>query len=672
MIKKILFIIFVLISLEGLSQQKVTIHPKEFKIKGKSGTSKAMKNIKYGDFYYDQLSQGDFRRALKYYIQAQQYNPDNAELNYKIGVCFSETAMAFKALTYLKKAYSLKKNVASDILYYLAYAYQANYKFDSAIVYYNLYKENLKENSSQKQIVNKRIEECQNGKSLLLDSVNVRIDNLSQLNSSYQEYATTLTADGKILYFTSRRPNITGGIDVKDDLPYEDIYMSKKQNGIWGSPVNLTALNTPGHDDVVGISQDGNTLILFRNGDLYFSIKDGDNWTKPEAFPSVINSNEIESSATFSPDGQTLYFVRGKSFDKQLSNGDIYFSKKDEKGKWTKPVRLPDNVNSPYDEDGLFMMADGKTLYFSSKGHNSMGGYDIFKTEIQKDGTFSDPVNLGYPINSPNDDIYFVKSPSKLVAYFTSIRPDTKGSTDIYQVNLYGENLFMNTENNLIAAISEPKAELNLEGAVMVVISGKIVDKKTGKPIDAEIIVVDNKTNKVVYRTKANSKTGKYTITLPSGKNYGVTLNKDGYLFHSENFDLSTTSNYKEITKNIEIQTQQVNTSVILKNVFFEFGSSTIQQYSIPELNNVVQYMKNNPNISVEIAGHTDNIGSYEQNMKLSQQRADAVAKYLISKGIDKTRLTTKGYGYTKPLYPNDTPEHRQENRRVEFIIKKM
>ncbi len=668
--KKIIILSFLVLGI-GLSinaQTNVKIIKKEFRLK-KKGTSKALRNIKYGDFYFDQNTQGAYEKAIKYYLNAYKYNPNNPELDYKIGICYIKSVMGFKSLKYLQSAFDIKKDVTGDIDYFLAKALQLNYKFDKAIKLYEKYYTKIATDPMKILDINKKIQECRNGKKLVANPKKVILTNLSNINSADKDYGALISADGTKMYFSSRRPNTTGDIDPNDDQYYEDIYFSKKEGLNWSAPVNVRSLNTPGHDDVVGLSQDGNTLILYKNGDLYYTKLKGQSWTSPKAFPRVINSNKVESSACFSPDQRTLYFVRGKNPDPKISNGDIYYSKLNKKGKWTKAVKLPDNINTPYDEDGVFLFADGKTLYFSSKGHNSMGGYDIFKTTIINDSTYSDPKNLGYPINSPDNDIYFVMAANNIIGYFTSVRPDTKGYTDIYSVNFIGQSLFLSSEDNLIASIASPVKESNPEDKVVIVIKGKIVDKTTGKPIDAEILIIDNKTNKVIYRTQANSSNGEYSVTIPVGKNYGMVINKNGYMFHSENFDLVSQTNYKEIKKDISISDIKINSTVTLHNIFFEFASSTIQQYSYPELKRVLYFMKSNPNIKVQISGHTDNIGSKEENQKLSLDRANAVANYLIEKGIDKSRLITIGYGFSEPITSNDTPEGRQENRRVEFKI---
>ncbi len=667
---RLLFFILLLILGNNVllfGQEDVKIKKSEFKL-NKKGKRKAWKNIRYGDYFYEQHTQGSYNKALKYYLKAYDYNDKNAELNYKIGVCYIESVAGFKALFYLKSSIELKKSVAEDIDYHLARAYHLNYKFDKAIKYYENYIKKIIDNPAKTEYVDKKIEECKYGKKFMEDSISVKISNLSLINTKYKDYGSLISADGSKMFFSSRRPNKTGDIDPDDDQYYEDIYFSKKDSTDWSIPESVKSLNSPGHDDVVGLSHDGNTLILYNNGDLYYSVLEGNEWTKPKSFPKQINSKEIESSACFSLDGNTLFFVRGKTRDPLTSNGDIYYSRKNLQGKWTEAKVLSSKVNSAYDEDGLFMFADGKTLYFSSKGHNSMGGYDVFKTIIDEEGDFSEPENLGYPINTPNNDIYFVMEPNNYIGYYTTVKNDTEGYTDIYQIRYTG-NMFLDSEDNLLAGIAEPISEVNLSKKVLVVINGVIKDKKNNTPVDAEILIIDNNTDEVVYRTKANSENGEYSVTVPAGKNYGMVIRKDGYMFQSENFDLVSSSNYQEINQDFKIERIELNISSTLNNIFFDFGSSSLKESSKPELKRVVKFMNSNPKMKIEISGHTDNIGSYEENINLSKERANAVASFLLDAGIDKNRIVTKGFGYNKPIASNETAEGRQKNRRVEFKI---
>ncbi len=671
--KRILLFITLLFLVKSLvAQDDVKISRSEFVIKGKPGLSQAMKDIRYGDYFYNKKTKGTYGKALEYYLKAYEYNPDNPALNYKIGISYLYSFSKKKSLEYLQKAYNENPKVADDILYNLAQAYQYNYKFDKAIELFRQFTKTQKYKKSDfyRFMVNKKIVECNNAKELIKDSINVVITDMSELNSKYEDYGPVITADGEKIYFTSRRPNADNMIDPNDGQYYEDIYKSDKDQGYWQTPKNVgKPLNSPTHDAVVGLSHDGQTMIIYRDGDLYWSKLQGKEWSWPKPFPKVINTDQVESSACFSLDGNTLYFVRGKRPDPLKSNGDIYYSIKDDKGKWSKPVKMPENVNTPYDEDGLYMHPDGRTLYFSSKGHNSMGGYDIFKTVLQDDGTWSDPVNIGYPVNTPDDDIYFVLSGDGKTGYYSAAREDTKGSTDLYVINFRIYKPKLVTEDNLLAGIAQPVKETSVEpGIKITLVKGKVLDKN-GKPVEATIEIIDNETGKVIYRAKTNSVTGEYLVSLPAGKNYAMVIRKEGYLFHSENFDLVDEQTYNEVKKDLVIQEIAPESKAELHNIFFDYNSDRLKPESYPELDRLVEFLKKNPSIEIEVSGHTDNIGSYDYNLQLSYRRALAVVNYLVNKGIDRGRLIARGYGSSKPIATNDTPEGRARNRRVEVKI---
>ncbi len=654
----------------SFSQSNPKISRKHFLIY-KKGRSNAWKAVRYGDYFYKKGTVGDYLQALKYYEKAYQYNPDNPQLNYKIGICYLKTLFKAKALPYLQKVIDTLPHLTDDLYYYYALALQYNYKFKPAITYFNLFKTRdlYKKDKYYQFFTNKHIEECHNGIELLRDTLPIVLINMKKLNSEYDDYGPVITADGEKLYFTSRRPNGYNLTDQEGQY-YDDIYYSEYKNGQWSAPVNVgRPLNTVTHDAVVGLSYDGQTLIIYRNGDLYYSKLNGNKWSDPKPFPKVINSKEVESSAALSVDGKTLYFVRGKSLDPLKSNGDIYYSVKDSNGNWSKPIRLPDNVNTPYDEDGLFLHPDGKTLYFSSKGHNSMGGYDVFKTVRQDDGTWSDPVNLGYPLNTPDDDIYFVLSGNAQVGYISTVREDTKGFTDIYAVHMFTTTPYTTEENFLLADLAEPVKQTSFEPPVkLLLVKGKVLDEN-GNPIEATVEIVDNETGKVIYRVKTNSATGEYMVSLPPGRNYGMVIKKEGYLFHTENFDLEEDQSYSEVQKTIKLSSIAPEKKTQLRNIFFDFNSAKLKPESYSELDMLIEFLKQHPDIKVEVSGHTDSLGRFSYNMKLSQRRAQAVVNYLIQHGISKDRLVAKGYGPTKPIASNKTPEGRALNRRVEIKI---
>jgi outer membrane protein OmpA-like peptidoglycan-associated protein len=321
-------------------------------------------------------------------------------------------------------------------------------------------------------------------------------------------------------------------------------------------------------------------------------------------------------------------------------------AKKKSKTEWEKAVSLGPIVNDEYDQIGLFMHPDGKTLYFSSNGYKVMGGLDIFKT-VYNDSIkrWSKPENLGYPINTPDDDAFFSVSADGLHGYYSSMNRGGSGSHDLYMVT------FKTTPNQLT------------------LLKGVIMDKKTLKPIEAKIEITDNETGQVIAEFTSNSATGKYLVTLPSGKNYGIAVKADGYLFHSENIDIRATKVYTEIEKDIKLKKIEIGEKIVLRNIFFDLDKATLRPESVAELERLRKLMAENPKIKIEISGHTDNQGSAAHNKPLSMNRAKAVVDYLILHEIDAERMRFAGYGFERPMATNKTEEGRQLNRRTEFEI---
>lgn len=489
------------------------------------------------------------------------------------------------------------------------------------------------------------------------DSMRIEIQPLKAVNSEFNDYAPVITADGEQLFFTSRRP-YTDKEQSKNKEGKENIYSSVYDSDTkkWRKPVPLDEIiNTPGrHNSILGISNDGQRLLKYQddqygNGDILESFLKGEIWSDPQSISPIINSSFHESSATISPDGKTIYYVS----ERKGGHGgrDIWMSTKNSQGQWSDPVNLGDQVNTSQDEEAVFIHPDGRTLYFSSKGHNSMGGYDIFKTVFQN-GTWSKPQNLGAPINTTGDDLFFVLSANGKIGYFASNRGDRV--KNIYQVEFYP---------------LEKKDKTVSTTPNLTVLKGTITDKETGKPLEAIIEVTDNEKNEVIARYNSNSSTGKYLLSLPSGTNYGVNIQAEGYLFESFSFDLADTASYQEYVKDVQLNKLKAGTKVVLKNIFFDFDKATLRNESQAELTRLVKIMNEYPNLKIEIGGHTDGKGSDEYNNRLSKDRAGAVVTYLIEQGIASERLTFKGYGKTQPIATNETEEGRQENRRVEFKI---
>lgn len=638
---------------------------------------------------YDHQRAGakDFKVALGPLLEAQKFNPDNAELNYMVGfILFATGAPAKETLNYLETASRLDPQVREDLWFWLGWTLQLNSRWDDAINSYQNYLNELqakeKNNIPMIQDVMKKMEECRVGKKFSSKPERVFVDNLGpNINSAYPEYCPSISTDEETIFFTGRRQNSTGGKKVEYDNGYfEDIYSAVKVNGKWQPARQLSkAVNTDLHDAAAGLSPDGSKLYVYRNsgsdgGDLYESVLFGSDWEEPQHLNKNINTPAHESCVSLSYDGKRLFFVSDKSSG--FGERDIYYCDLTVKGEWGPARNLGPEINTKYSEDAVFMHPDGVTLYFSSKGHNTMGGYDIFKTSFV-DGKWKTPENLGYPINGPDDDVFFVVSGSGNRAYFASEKQGGYGEKDIYKITFLGPEKapLLNTQDQIIAVAAQPVNNLKTESAVeissakLTLLKGFVKDAKTGQALEASIDLIDNDKNNIVATFKSNSSTGKYLVTLPSGRNYGISVKRDGYLFHSENFNLPEGAAFQEFIQDIGLKKIEIGSTIVLRNIFFDSDKATVKPESANELERLIKLLNENPGLKIELASHTDTDGSSEYNLRLSDNRSASVVDYLIKKGIDPKRLVARGYGETKPIASNDSPSGKQKNRRTEFKI---
>jgi outer membrane protein OmpA-like peptidoglycan-associated protein/tetratricopeptide (TPR) repeat protein len=641
----------------------------------------AVENIENADRLYKLDRRATYLQALPLYKLANDFNPNNALLNYKIGKCLLFSLQKTQAIYYLDKARKLDPKVSRDLGYLLARAYHFNLEIEKAALEYRNFLTSLDadEMAVYGNEVNRKLAECKVAKELMSTPVRVIIENLGEkINTSFPEYNPVITADESFLMYTSSRVNTVGGeLDPADLYYYEDIYTSQKNVGIWMESLHPgKPLNSEYHDATNWLSPDGQDLILYRGdngGDLYESKLKGEDWTEPDAFPRPINSKYHESSAAYTSDMNTLYFVSDRPGG--FGGHDIYTSTRDKKGKWSEPRNLGGIINTMYDEISVFLHPDGKTLYFSSDGHNTMGGLDMFKSVLDN-GKWSKPENLGYPINKADDDAFLSISGSGIHAYYASFKPDGYGEKDIYMITFLGaeRNLFDANEDNLLASVIIPftvSATPGIEAKTseLTILKGVVLDETTRDPIVATLTIVNNVSNQEVTSTTTNSATGKYLVPLPSGANYGISVQADGYLFHSENVDIPPAKGYQEIIRDIYLKKVEIGKRIVLRNIFYDFDRYTLRPESEAELSRLITLLKQMPRLKIEISGHTDSYGSAPYNQKLSENRAKAVVDYLVGHGIEKERLTFAGYGLTQPIATNKTDEGRQLNRRTEFKI---
>lgn len=471
------------------------------------------------------------------------------------------------------------------------------------------------------------------------------------VNTSEEDYHPCLTLDENTLIFTRKEKE---GFDRYGNPNYkEDFYYSRKTNEGWGLAENMgPPLNTKSNEGAQSISMDGRYMYFTAchrpdgvgSCDIYRAYNTADGWGEPENLGKALNSQKWDSQPTISADGRTLFFVSSRAGGK--GQKDIWYSVLGFDGEWGKPQVC--SFNSEGNELSPFIHPDGQTLYFASDGYPGMGGFDIFLVRKNEDGEWGTPINLGYPINTYNDEHGLIVNPKGNKAYFASDREETIGKLDIYAFALYED--------------ARPNAVGYAEGMVR--------DMVTKKGLHSTLEMVDLSTEEVVATALSDEKDGTYKIALPSNRNYAANVTSPGYLFHSENFTLkSETGEEVYLTMVIDLQKIEIGKSVVLKNIFFETGSFKLATESKAELNKLVTFLQQNPDLKIEIGGHTDNVGSAKDNQILSENRAKSVYNYLLKNQIELNRLSFKGYGQNKPIDTNETEKGRANNRRTEFRV---
>jgi len=677
----IFFLIFVF-SFNSFAQERIYVKKKEFYVSDE-GFKAAWKAVKKGNFQFYQHRPANYKRAVDYYKYALEYNSENPELNLLMAISLLRSDPKSEALQYIEKAIDLKEDVHPRATFFLARALHMNMEFRRAIYAYEDYRESLdaKQLKIQSPKIDKYIEECEAGKKLKKENERVIIENLGEnINSEYDDYGAILSADGGLMVFTSRRGEQGDRYNPIDNKYFEDIYTSNFESDEWTPAVSVgSPVNTKWNDAAVAFSEDGQKLIFYRgrkrDGDLYVATLQGSHWGNIHDITHKLNHKKSQETAIcFDEEGTTAYFISDIE-DDNYGGKDIYYSIQ-ENGKWSKPINLGDVINTPYDEGSIYITPDEKYLYFSSKGHNSMGGYDIFVSEYKYD-SWSEPKNLGTPLNTPDDDLFMYVLMNGKDAFFSSVRKDGLGGLDIYHAILLGPEkpLQISTEDDLLAGIAPPEGSSFIEESAqihytrMTIVKGTVTDYNTGMPVSASIELVDNATGKLIKKTNSNINTGAYLITLPSGKDYGFSVNAEGYMFHSENFVVPAAQEYKEIFKDVQLQPITPGSKIILHNTFFDSGKSSLRPESYSELNRLAKLFEHYPNLVIEISGHTDNRGSKAVNQRLSYARAKAVVDYLIGQGVSPSNLKAVGYNYKYPVASNKTAEGRQKNRRVEAKV---
>jgi outer membrane protein OmpA-like peptidoglycan-associated protein len=631
----------------------------------------------------DNYLKGDKRNALIFYLKALDKNPENPESNFMTGKLYLETVYKHRSLKYLEKAFQLKPAVDPEIHRYLAESYHVNMMWDKAIENYEMCKKTLGKDHTYQKFIDREIFECNVGKELVAKPIDAKIENLGPtINSAYPDFAPVISADESVMIFTSRKEGSTGG-EIDENGEYnEDIYITEKEDGKWATPKNIgTNINTSGHDASIGLSADGKQLFTYDGtgqGDIKFcKLKKDSSWSKPFLMPGGINTKHSETSICITPDGGTVFFTS----DREGGHGgfDIYMSHLEKKGDWGKAINLGTTINTSDDDEGPFMDLDGKTLYFSSRAHKGMGGYDIFKSVFDSTTSqWSEPENMGYPLNTADDDIYFVLSGDGRHGYYASIREDGLGEKDIYMITMperkdyhkLVKKMEVLLKKEIAVKDTTPVTVIEPVKLYPVMLKGTVIDQTTGNPLSAKVHIMEgNKTIKEI----TTGPDGKYSFETSGDKErkLNVTAQKEIYGFTSKSIIVPPNGPEKiELVNDLELKKLEVGTKFILRNIYFDFDKATLKPESFIELNKLLKLLQDNPALKVEIGGHTDAKGSNEYNKILSQRRAQSVVNWLTAKGVDKSRLSAHGYGEEKPLASNDDEEEGRElNRRTEFEV---
>ncbi|WP_461101937.1 OmpA family protein [Spirosoma koreense] len=589
--------------------------------------------------------------AIPFMEQAIKQDPAFTDAYLKLGQLYEFTKRYDPAIAAYRNAIQLQPDSPTS-----GSAYQALStillrlgRYGEALPYLEKFQSLFAPQSAQAKRIARQLATARFGQEALQHPQTVDPKPLSSvLQTTPSQYFPVLTADEQTLVFTALKP------EGDEDL------MTATFNGeTWSPPVSLApTINTPENEGTASLSADGRTIVFtacqgrkgFGSCDLYMSRKTGSDWSSPENLGPTINSRYYESQPALSADGRQLYFVSDRPGGKGLR--DIWRSEFGPDGNWTDPVNLGEPINTAFNEASPFIHPNGLSLFFASEGHVGMGGYDLFVTD-SKDSGWSMPTNLGYPINTSEDQASLFVSANGKHAYYS-----------------YEEQKEGVSQKSRLYTFDLPES-LRERVKPVSYLKGIVADAKTKKPLAATVELIDLKTNQTISKVQADTQTGMYTAVLPSGGEYALYVSVPGYLFKSLSFDFTQKTKGEGISLSVPLEPVAAGSSAneTLNNLFFETGRYDLAEKSRTELDRLAAFLQANPAVKVEISGHTDDKGDAAVNQTLSQKRAQSVVSYLTKAGISPARIRAIGYGKTRPIAPNTTEENRQLNRRIEWKV---
>lgn len=635
----------------------------------------------------------DSKRALKYYEEALKFfqrleyqeAQDKMERAIKADDQFIEAYLVLaeihmeqeqhlQAIATYEHALKIDAEFFPPLYANLGNLYRLTEQFDKSLEAYQTYMDSGRLDTRQKKRIQERVAQVVFAKEAMANPVEFHPESLGDsVNSEFDEYWPSLTADESTLVITRLIPK-----DSHRELPsgegmsnaermhlremskrmnqQEDFFISYKTDEGWSKARQVgEPLNTPeGNEGAQCITVDGQWMYFTACGrsdsegscDIYRAKHTPEGWGEVENLGKPLNSKAWDAHPSISPDGKTLYFVSNRAGGK--GKKDIWMARQKADGTFMPPVNLGDSINTSAEEMSPYIHPDNQTLYFTSKGWLGMGGFDLYKsTRKTNKNEWTTPKNLGYPINTVNDEVGLIVNAKGDKAYYSTNRNVETGK-DIFAFSLYKE------------ARPNPVSYLK----------GKVYDKDNGNPLRAAFMLIDLSTQDTIMTANSANGDGQFIVCIPTNRDYALNVDKDNYLFYSDNFQLKGIHEATEpFIKNIPLQKIKAGERIVLRNIFFETDDYALKPESSVELQKLITFLTQNESLKVEISGHTDNVGTEKYNKDLSEKRALSVYNYLISGGVSSNRLTYKGYGESEPIATNENENGRAQNRRTEMKI---
>jgi len=639
-----LFSIFLIVPLLGQAQEYTTTN------------SKAEKAYEGALLAYDQRN---LNLSLNFLGEAANRDPNFIELYLLRFEIYTELRQIAEAEQALEDAIRINPDFFSNAWFFLAAVEMNQGKYGEAETHFERFLTYPNPNPDMKDKALSELENCAFAKKAIKNPVDFEPLNLGPaINSAAPEYYPAVSTDNQMFIFT-RLDNDPDAFRGKN----ENFYASRNFDGSWLPATPVRDVNTVFNEGAPTLSADGRTMVFtacellgdygegrkgFGSCDLFIAQKTADRWGQAVNVGESVNSAAWETQPSLSADGNTLYFVRGRPTKEGVKNQDIYFTERRGGISWSAPTPVSEKINTPGKEESVMIHPDGQTLYFSSDGHVGMGGLDLYMSQKDSLGRWQTPTNLGYPINTYKDENSLLVSADGVVAFFASNREGGYGDLDLYSFNLY--------EDIRPTAVTYAK--------------GKVSDFDSGEPVEAALRLYDINSQQIAGIMNSDQVTGDFLIALPAGKTYALSVSSEGYLFHSETFELKTNASNEPYALDVWLKKVKEGSGIVLKNLFFDLDKAVLKEQSSPELKELGAFLKDNPDLYIELSGHTDNQGTAEYNKALSERRAEAVKKYLMTvEKIEPRRISTLGAGANSPIASNDTEEGRAQNRRTEFKI---